>query len=305
MKAIFRLLMIAIFAGVGAGLGRVVVLVISFVDMPPLPVQLLIEGLGALFFASAMWDNLKHAPSPVRGVHGSARLAGSQELRQSLGGDRGLIVGRERAKPWSLLRYDGPAHLLTIAPTRSGKGAGTVIPNLLVGERSALVIDPKGENARVTARARARFGPVYVIDPFAVSGEPSAAFTHWPISILTAWIWPRTSPCWPTPWCRRPGQTGEAHWNEEAKALIAGVILHVICSEPMERRTLNRMRDCSPCSRCGSPSCLRPCPTAQAPAAWSPVPPAATSARPTARRRACSPPRSVTPTSSIAPAWLR
>ena len=94
----------------------------------------------------------------------------------SLSGDRGLIVGRERAKPWGLLRYDGAAHLVTIAPTRSGKGAGAVIPNLLAADRSALVIDPKGENARVTARARARFGPVYVLDPFAVSGEPSAAF---------------------------------------------------------------------------------------------------------------------------------
>ena len=223
MKAIFRLLMIAIFAGVGAGLGRVVVLVISFVDMPPLPVQLLIEGLGALFFASAMWDNLKHAPSPVRGVHGSARLAGSQELRQSLGGDRGLIVGRERAKPWSLLRYDGPAHLLTIAPTRSGKGAGTVIPNLLVGERSALVIDPKGENARVTARARARFGPVYVIDPFAVSGEPSAAFN--PLADLDPYSLDLAEDVTVLADALvqdAPGQTGEAHWNEEAKALIAG-----------------------------------------------------------------------------------
>ncbi len=30
-----------------------------------------------------------------------------------------------------------------------------------------------------------------------------------------------------------PGQIGEAHWNEEAKALIADVILHVVCSEPL------------------------------------------------------------------------
>ena len=81
MKAIFRLLLIAIFVGVGAGLGRVVVLVISFVHMPPLPVQLLIEGLGALFFASVMWDNLKHAPAnrarrawlrPSGGIAGAA-----------------------------------------------------------------------------------------------------------------------------------------------------------------------------------------------------------------------------------------
>ena len=39
---------------------------------------------------------------------------------------------------------------MTIAPTRTGKGVGTIIPNLLTAERSVLVIDPKGENAAVT-----------------------------------------------------------------------------------------------------------------------------------------------------------
>jgi type IV secretion system protein VirD4 len=40
-----------------------------------------------------------------------------------------------------------------------------------------------------------------------------------------------------------PGTAGEAHWNEEAKALIAGVILHVVASEPRDRRTLATLRD--------------------------------------------------------------
>jgi type IV secretion system protein VirD4 len=41
-----------------------------------------------------------------------------------------------------------------------------------------------------------------------------------------------------------PGKAGEAHWNEEAKALIAGLILHMACaSEPRDRRTLATLRD--------------------------------------------------------------
>ena len=88
----------------------------------------------------------------------------------------GLIVGREDRERGRLLRYDGEAHLLTLAPTRSGKGVGAVIPNLLTAERSILCIDPKGENARVTARARRRLGPVHVLDPFSVSGVPSSAY---------------------------------------------------------------------------------------------------------------------------------
>lgn len=63
-------------------------------------------------------------------------------------------------KGGALLRYARPAHQLTIAPTRSGKGVGAIIPNLLTADRSVLCMDPKGENARITARARSRLGPV-------------------------------------------------------------------------------------------------------------------------------------------------
>lgn len=67
-------------------------------------------------------------------------------------------------------------------------------------DRSVLCIDPKGENARITARARARFGPVYVLDPFEISGQPSAAFNPSPASTPTGRTWRKTPHCWPTPW---------------------------------------------------------------------------------------------------------
>jgi len=60
-----------------------------------------------------------------------------------------------------LLRYDGPVYLLTLAPTRAGKGVGTVIPKLLAAERSVLVIDPRGENAKIAGELRRRFGDVH------------------------------------------------------------------------------------------------------------------------------------------------
>ncbi|MEN2297133.1 type IV secretory system conjugative DNA transfer family protein, partial [Enterococcus faecalis] len=40
-----------------------------------------------------------------------------------------------------------------------------------------------------------------------------------------------------------PGQSGEAHWNEEAKALIAGLILHTVVHEAPARVTLATVRD--------------------------------------------------------------
>ena len=71
---------------------------------------------------------LRYGGNSADDTHGSARFATDAEARD-LTGDMGLLIGRDR-KTGKLLRYPGPAHLLTIAPTRSGKGVGTIIPNL-------------------------------------------------------------------------------------------------------------------------------------------------------------------------------
>jgi type IV secretion system protein VirD4 len=106
-------------------------------------------------------------------THGSARFATDKEAARLTRASQGLLLGRD-LRTGKLLRYGGPAHLLTMAPTRSGKGVGTIIPNLLTADRSVVCIDPKGENARIAGRARNRFGPVFVLDPFEVTGRPSA-----------------------------------------------------------------------------------------------------------------------------------
>src|SRR3546814_4122546 len=57
-------------------------------------------------------------------------------------------ISAKHAQASRFLQQSRPAHLLTMAPTRSGKGVGTIIPNLLTIDRSVICIDPKGENAR-------------------------------------------------------------------------------------------------------------------------------------------------------------
>ncbi|WP_419790022.1 type IV secretory system conjugative DNA transfer family protein [Sphingomonas zeae] len=119
-----------------------------------------------------------------------------------------------------------------------------MIPNLLLLDRSVTCIDPKGENARITARARAAKGPVWCLDWFGVSGRPPARYNPLdrldPTSLDLA---EDANTLADALVHDAPGQSGDAHWNEEAKALIAGLILHVVTTEPADRRTLATVRD--------------------------------------------------------------
>lgn len=184
----------------------------------------------------------RQGPAEPNTTHGSAQFADERRVRAELGGPDGLIVGRAAAG-W-LMRYAGPGHLLTFAPTRTGKGVGVVLPNLLTADRAVLCVDPKGENARIAARARSRFGPVHVLDPFEVSGQPTAAYN--PLAALDPFgtdLAEDAALIAEALVYDPPEHISEAHWNEEAKALIAGLILRVVTHPPPDGPTLAAVRD--------------------------------------------------------------
>ncbi|XUY29670.1 type IV secretory system conjugative DNA transfer family protein [Agrobacterium sp. rho-8.1] len=176
-------------------------------------------------------------------VFGSARWANGKDLQKLSAPETGLLIGRDPMTN-TLLRYAGPAHLLTMAPTRTGKGVGTIIPNLLTAQRSVICIDPKGENAKITLRARQRFGPVHILDPFAVTGRRSSALN--PLDMLDpagSDLSEDANTLADALVFDEPGMSGDAHWNEEAKALIAGLILNIVVVEAPDRRHLGTLRD--------------------------------------------------------------
>ncbi len=64
------------------------------------------------------------------------------------------------------------AHVMTIAPTGAGKGASSIIPNLLGWPGPALVLDPNGEATKRTLAQRQRLGQTtFVLDPFELTGD--------------------------------------------------------------------------------------------------------------------------------------
>ncbi|CAN7620946.1 type IV secretory system conjugative DNA transfer family protein [Phenylobacterium sp. LjRoot219] len=105
-----------------------------------------------------------------RPLHGAARFANESELsRAGLRDRQGLLLGR---KGGAYLSFGGSEHVMLYAPTRSGKGVGVVIPNLLNWPDSVVVLDIKRENFLVTAGFRAAHGQtVHLFDPLAPDGR--------------------------------------------------------------------------------------------------------------------------------------
>ncbi len=182
-------------------------------------------------------------------THGSARWGTVDEIRQgghlaAPGKPAGFALGRVPAAPAGLdARFRFTGHVVTVAPTGSGKGIGAVIPNLLDYPGSALVLDVKGENAAVTARARRALGQaVHVVDPFAVNGDGGAAFNV--LDRLDVW----------NPDCVSESailadalviaeSKGDAvHFDESAKNFLQGLMLHVAGLDDAERRNLGELR---------------------------------------------------------------
>ena len=105
-----------------------------------------------------------------RELHGSARFANAVEVRDAgLLDGQGIIVGKYRNR---YLTLPGKQSVMLSAPTRSGKGVGVVVPNLLAWQDSAVVVDIKSENFAITAGFRAAHGQaVYAWAPFAEDGR--------------------------------------------------------------------------------------------------------------------------------------
>lgn len=124
-------------------------------------------------------------------------------------------------------------HVMTVAGSRSGKGRCAIIPNLLTYGGSVLVIDPKGENASITARFRAEeLGQnVCVLDPFGITASSCAPYRrrYNPLSILSLDSFTIIEDAGLIADALVvPGGKDDSHWDESAKAFIEGLILHVV-----------------------------------------------------------------------------
>ncbi|SDH90677.1 type IV secretory system conjugative DNA transfer family protein [Roseospirillum parvum] len=200
-------------------------------------VGMLIQKVGERLFG-LIWQ------PPVS--HGSARFATEAEARiGNLFTGRGVILGRLAG---SILRFAREGHILTFAPTRSGKGAGGVIPNLLDHPGSCVVIDVKGENFAVTARERTKRGAVYALAPFATDFEPACVN---PLDFIRLGTIHEAADAALIADLIVVPHGDDTYWDDEARNVIAALIFYVATDMPDHQRTLGHVADLATTDREG------------------------------------------------------
>jgi len=242
---------------------RIIVLIVVAVVVvigslfPWWPLQWLFQIVitGILFLAALGYGFVKGGipkEPQLLTTHGSAQWADADHLRQNAVTDGvGLVLGTyDDGEVELAISYPGDRHLLTVAPTRAGKGVSAIIPNLLTYEGSAFVIDPKGENTMITAeRRRDGLGQkVHVVDPWglteATTGIAPACFNPLDWIESETDMGERAMILADSLVVPPPGGSKDPFWDEEAKSLLTGLILYV-ATDPLERgqRHLGRVRD--------------------------------------------------------------
>lgn len=191
-------------------------------------------------FGTSRWATLEDLEN--------AELIGDRE------GDGGLFLGYDREAGQAII-YEGEMHGLTVAPTRTGKGATAIIPNLMRSCSSMLVIDPKGENARRSIAARrAKSHWVYVVDPWGIALEPDAygqgvepydIMRYNPLAELSANDPDLASDTMLLADSLVIDSGNDPFWANEAKALLQGFMMYVVTSPDIDddERHLGKVRD--------------------------------------------------------------
>ena len=170
---------------------------------------------------------------------GSARWARLPELiLGGVWGGTGIIVG----KAWGrFLRFNQDGYVLLFAPTRSGKGAGVVVPNLLDYRGSVICTDPKGENSAITARHRSTLGPVVTLN--VIQPELSDRFN--PLDMIRVDTYHEADDALELAKLLIIPDSSEGHWDNRATQLLQALLLYVCrrYADIPELRNLAKVRN--------------------------------------------------------------
>lgn len=150
-----------------------------------------------------------------------------------------LITGHLSQKGQeALTTVEGDGHLLTIAPTRAGKGVSAVIPNLLMYGGSMVVNDIKGENYAVTADWRRQMG--HRVLKFAPFDDDTDFWNPFDLIEEGDEAWEDVRSFAELLIVDRGAK--DEFWNNEARNLLSGVLLYIVSELPEEEHTMWTLR---------------------------------------------------------------
>lgn len=204
----------------------------------------------------------------VHGRGGSARWAGLRgfDSRRAAGSDN-LFMGRTTY--WDAgfdhgkeIGLGDDAHMLTIGCTGSGKSVTVIWPNLARYEGGIVILDPKGEHAKMTYWRRTSENLAagkcqhttehftgtdaprsFKLDPF--NQEPSIPPSHYnplsEIDIDDDRVLEKLAAI--SDGCVLPEGEKNQHWAEGSRTILEGVMAHVLSREPEENRNLPYVHD--------------------------------------------------------------
>ena len=147
-------------------------------------------------------------------------------------------------------------HFMTIASTRGGKGVSLIVPTLLRYRASCIVIDPKGENAWITAKYRRENlgNKTIILDPWGevnrrygdFVGEKEKIATFNPLSVLDPSSEHYADDVAYIADALIINEGKDPHWDNSARELISGLIAYCVesfgeaASLPMVRLLLSK-----------------------------------------------------------------
>lgn len=187
--------------------------------------------LGTLPFIGTVFAFFINKPESL---HGDSRWARESDVKAAglrAQSSKGILLGRFKGR---YLMSKETEHFLVCAPTRTGKGVGVIIPNLLNFDGSAIVYDIKFENFEITSGFRAKYGDVFLWAPMNPSGRthafnPFSAIRHDPLFIVSdlqqfaTIIIPETDP-------------KNAVWERLSQQLFLGLSLYEVSNAEREGR---------------------------------------------------------------------
>lgn len=197
--------------------------------IPILPILTIPVGLiiGAIFSPYKFQTN----------IHGSARVAELRDInKMALLGFDGFcqVVGKFNGR---FLLLKETLATLCCAPPGTGKTAGVVIPTIFHSEKLSIIVnDPKPELCYSTTGARAKVGPVFVIN-WGAEDNPSEGIYYPSWNPLSPNAMPEVGPdrdMYVDSMCNilveDPKGGADPHWSKTGRAALTGFI-HFVASK--------------------------------------------------------------------------